>query len=99
MAIRNKEEILTSIKQHFEGDTSDSTLAFLEDVSDTLNDYEAQAHDNTDWHAKYDENDKAWREKYKERFFSQPVEETEPNVDTGNNQPKVLRFEDLFTTQ
>lgn len=93
MAIKSKSEILDSIKEHFANDTSDSMLSFLEDVSDTMNDFESRASDTTNWKQKYEDNDKEWREKYKERFFSKPVEEPDPEPE----QPKrYMSYEDLF---
>lgn len=68
--VKTKEDILSSIKDMFKDDTSDSTLGFIEDVTDTINDLEGKASGQDDWKAKYEENDKEWREKYKERFFS-----------------------------
>ena len=58
----------------------------------------------TDWKKKYEENDKQWREKYRDRFFSgnedgtknpDPIEPpTEPNT-LPPDSPKT--FDDLFT--
>lgn len=95
MAVRTKEDIMTSIKGKFGDDTSDETLAFIEDVSDTFNALESQAKDSTDWKSKYEENDKEWREKYKERFFSaDPVNEPEKPEQDEPEKPRT--FEDLF---
>lgn len=104
MAIKSKEDILNSIKEKFKDDTSDSTLSFIEDVSDTINDLETKAKDEADWKGKYEENDKQWREKYKERFFSgSPVKEPEPitepeteDVPGYRKDGTPMSFEDLF---
>lgn len=93
MAIKSKSEILDSIKEHFGDDTSDSMLSFLEDVSDTMNDFEQRASDTTDWKQKYEDNDKEWRAKYKERFFSKPIEEPEPDSEPPK---KYMTYDDLF---
>ena len=96
MAVKSTEEIMTLIKDRFGDDTSDETLAFLEDISDTFNDLETKASgDGEDWKAKYEQNDKEWREKYKERFFSkEPDPNPDPDPDPEDNSPKT--FDDLF---
>ena len=88
MAIRSKEDILSSIKEKFKDDTTDSTLSFIEDINDTINDLESKAKDEQNWKQKYDENDRQWREKYKERFFSGGSEDghkTPPDEDQHEN--------------
>lgn len=78
MAVRTKEEILSVIKDRFKDDTDDSTLAFIEDVSDTINDLDTKAQSENEWQQKYNDNDKMWREKYRDRFFSAPIDEKKP---------------------
>ena len=96
MAVKSKEEIMSLIKDKFGDDTSDETLAFLEDISDTFNDLETKASgDGEDWKAKYEQNDKEWREKYKERFFSkEPTPNQDPDPEPEDNSPKT--FDELF---
>lgn len=104
MAIKTKDEIMNFIKDRTKDDTSDETLTFIEDISDTINNYEKQAKEDTDWKKKYEDNDKQWREKYRDRFFSgnegspknpNPIEPPS-NPDTpSDNSPKD--FADLFT--
>ena len=90
MAVKTREEILAELKTRVGEQTNDETIAFLEDVTDTLSDLETKAKgDGTDWKAKYEENDAEWRKKYTERFYS-----SEPNPDT----PKPKTFAELFTT-
>lgn len=92
--VKTKEEILEQIKTRLGEDTSDEALSFIEDITDTLTDYEAKTNDTTDWKQKYEDNDKQWRERYKERFFSgeNPEEEEE---EQGLPDPP-LSFDDLF---
>lgn len=77
MAVVSKEEILEAIKNKIGEDNSDETIALLEDISDTLNDYDTKTKDNTEWKTKYEENDKAWRERYKNRFFNNEGDDDE----------------------
>lgn len=100
MAILKNEEILAKIKALVGDDTSDETLQFIEDVSDTITDYAAKASDTTNWEQKYKENDDAWRKKYRDRFFNTPAEEPEQSAfENVEEPPKQLKYEDLFTTK
>lgn len=101
MAIRTREEILESIRNIVGDSTDDNTLQVLEDVTDTFTDFENKTADQTDWKAKYEENDEGWRKKYAERFYT-----CDPSVPPKNNEPfigeqddKPTRFEELFTTE
>lgn len=95
MAVRTREEILNSIKEHFGDDTSDSALALVEDLTDTITDFEQKANnDGQNWKQKYEDNDAAWRKKYRDRFFS-------GGNDDDDDEPEPLRnknysYENLF---
>lgn len=96
MAVRTKDELLEIIKERIGDDTSDETISFIEDITDTLSDYEEKAtnSDTEDWKTKYEENDKMWREKYRERFFSKEVEKEDE--DFSEDEVKSLSYDDLF---
>lgn len=98
MAVKTKAEILESIRKRVGDSTDDETLEFLEDVTDTLSDLETRASDSTDWKGKYDELDKSWREKYRERFFSSdPKEEKTEDDEFEEKEDKEKKtYEDLF---
>lgn len=99
--VRSKEEILASIKSRIGDDTSDEAIKLVEDINDSFDDLTTRVNEAGDWKAKYEENDKSWREKYTERFFTpsegdpllEEIDKEEPD------KPKVLKFEDLFTTE
>lgn len=101
MAVLSKEKLLESVSERFKDDTSDEVLSFIEDITDTINSYVS----GEDWKTKYEENDAAWRQRYKERFFSTDVEKpkdetvivSEENVDGPENEP--TKYEDLFETK
>lgn len=92
MAVRTPEEILESIKTRVGDSTEDADLEFLEDVTDTLSDLRTKSEGQEDWKTKYEENDKQWREKYRDRFFEKKEEREE--VTEEPETPKT--FEDLF---
>lgn len=105
MAIRNKDEILSAIKSFIGENTDDSTLAMLEDIDDTFNDFTSRLDGKDDYKAQYDELktkydtiDSEWRKKYQERFFN-PTKEDEQNQDDHNTQDNEKKsYEDLFKT-
>lgn len=99
MAILTRDELLKAIQDKLS--TSDDDLTILENITDTINSYEEK--DSEDWKKKFEENDKAWRERYKARF-SQPSEvptkDTQPHLpDDGETLPKSadITIDDLFT--
>ena len=94
MAVRTKEEMLESVRARIGDDTSDDALSFIEDIQDTLNDYENKTNgDGVNWKEKYEQNDKNWRTKYRERFFSGKSEE---EYDEPEDKPKKFTFDELF---
>lgn len=104
MAVRSIAEILESVQTRLGEDTSDEAIAFVEDITDTLNDFENKTKDEEDWKKKYEENDASWRKKYKDRFFGggRPSEEEieDDFEDIEKDEEKTVKtFEDLFKTE
>lgn len=71
MSILSKEDFLNMIKERTKDSTDDETLKFIEDATDTINSLSET--DGEDWKTKYEDNDKMWRQKYKDRFFPQVI--------------------------
>lgn len=94
MAIKTLDEILANVNTILGENSSDEALTLLDDISDTFN-----AKDNTDWKQKYEDNDAAWRQRYRERFLTgntdidKSVDESDDNED---EEKKSYKFEDLF---
>ena len=90
MAIKTIEELMGAVRARVGEDTSDEAIAFVEDVSDTLN----SLSNAEDWKKKYEENDAEWRKRYQDRFFNtDKPNDSEPETDT---EPKKLTFDELF---
>ena len=99
--VKTKDEILKAIKSKLGEDTGDDTIALLEDITDTLNDYDNKTNDTEDWKTKYEENDKAWRKKYTDRFFNNDDvddEKDEPDEKPKDETEEKSTFEELFST-
>lgn len=99
MAVLSKEDFLSRITSQLGEDSSDEALAFMEDMSDTYSDLETRASDQTDWKAKYEENDKAWRDRYRERFTAPVDEGIDTNLGREEDKPTPKTFDDLFTKE
>lgn len=97
MAVVNKDTIMERLRENFNDNDSDDVLGLLEDVTDTLNDYQSRLEENGDWKERYEQNDREWRQKYKDRFFNndpEPDPEPEPGKDPEQETPTT--FEELF---
>ena len=93
--IRNKEEIINMLSEKFGEDNSDESLALFEDISDTFDDLKTQASESINWKQKYIDNDKEWRDKYRERFMTGDSEKDEEFF-FFFSEPKKYTFESLF---
>ena len=98
MAVKTREEILEAIKSKIGEDTSDDSISLLEDITDTIDDYETRVVDKTDWKNKYDELDATWRRKYIERFSGKSGEDIKNEQEEqikDDSEPRT--FDELFT--
>lgn len=95
MAIKSREDLLKSLNTLIGDNSTDENLAILEDVTDTLKDYEARTADQTDWKSKYEQNDADWRKKYRDRFMSGAEIKDEQEEDVEEDS-KPLTFDSLF---
>lgn len=95
MAIKSREELLKSLNTLIGENSTDENLVILEDVTDTLKDYESKTADQTDWKTKYEQNDADWRKKYRERFTSGEEIKKEQEEDVEKDSTP-LTFDSLF---
>lgn len=99
MAIVNRDTFLESLHKLTGDNPAEDVMKLSEDIMDTYDDAVNQNVDNINWKNKYEENDKEWKKKYHDRFFSpQPLpEDKDPLVEEEEKQkPKAYKFEDLF---
>lgn len=103
MAILSKEDFLNLIKERTKDSTDDDTLKFIEDATDTINSLSDTY--GEDWKTKYEDNDKMWRQKYKDRFFSagdsagdehKPKDEEEEEEEEKDKEIVAENFDELF---
>ena len=104
MAVLSREEYFTRLHEHLGTDSSDESIAFLEDMTDTYNDMESRKNnDGEDWEQKYHDLDKAWQKRYANRFFN-GGDGCVPGTETGNTgdehddyNPGDVQVADLFS--
>lgn len=97
MAVLSKEDFLNLIKERTKDNTDDGTLKFIEDATDTINSLSST--DGEDWKTKYEDNDKMWRQKYKERFFSAGNEDKQTEEEEEEEKDAEIvaeNFDELF---
>lgn len=100
MAVKTREEILESLRGRLGDDPTDDDIAMLEDITDTFTDFEEKTSDATNWKNKYEENDKAWKKKYSDRFFSKDCDNNDISGDYNEPEDKPMKtFDDLFTVK
>ena len=99
MAIKTRDDLLKSLNALFGDDSTDENLSILEDITDTLDDYEKKTADKTDWKTKYEQNDADWRKKYRDRFMTtdkNDANDNEDNEDEGDEDEALHTFDTLF---
>ena len=93
MSVKTKEEILASVRAIVGEDTSDATLELFDDISDTLDNYSNS--ENINYKEKYEQNDREWRQKYRDRFMNGKPEDDD-DEEAEENSGKKYTYENLF---
>lgn len=100
MAVLTREDAVVRIAGYVGERNGDEDISFIEDLNDTLADLDSRASGQEDWKARYEENDKQWRDRYKERFGSGETgtgdSATAPLVAEDQDTPSY-DFADLFS--
>lgn len=100
---KTKEELIEEFKIIAgENVTSDESIAFLENLADSV-EVEEPSEDDVDWKVKYDELDMEWRKKYIERFSEgaeseeAPEDDPEPTPEEEEEErAENISYDDLF---
>lgn len=107
MAVKSKEELLSTVKTLIGDNPSDDAIALLEDISDTLDNSTGGSSDEDkkkieELEKQVKEVDETWRKKYTDRFFSPSDPKDNDDDDTKDNDdddekdsPKT--FDELFS--
>ena len=81
MSVLNSEEFFSTLQSLVGEDTSETTLKVLEDFKDTYDSLSTPP-DTEDWRSKYEENDKMWSQRYRDRFFGKVDNDGEEHMVT-----------------
>lgn len=97
MAVLDKEGLTAALKSLLGDRDDDDALKLLEDLTDTYDSY----NDGEDWKAKFEENDKAWRDRYKARFFdgdeSNDAKDSNESTESDESEDaEKITVDDLF---
>lgn len=96
--VRTRDELVDSLSAYIGEDNSDAALAIMEDVVDTIDDLSG----GEDWRARYEELDRSWRERYRERFRNtgdvlptgeDPADETHEET---KEEKEIVTYEDFY---
>lgn len=104
MAVLSREDFFNRIRKQIGDDTSDESISFIEDVTDTYNALEQSSKDETDWKSKYEKLDEVWKKRYRDRFFDGNDDESVTTPQSAMTKQKEnveadgekRDFEDLF---
>lgn len=92
MAVLNREEFTARVKAIIGERTDDEALAAVQDLVET---FDGIAGEESDWKKKYEENDREWRIKYRDAFFTGKPDK-EPEEEKDDHPETDIKIEDLF---
>lgn len=95
--VKNKDEIMEEIRAYIGDRADDETIALVENISDTIDDYAA--------HGDYDKKlmavEAEWRRKYIDRFMNGGENKSDVKVEKTEDEEKEkaeeIKIEDLYT--
>lgn len=91
MAVLNREDFLSRIKERIGDSTDDETIRFVTDMTDTYDEFS-----NNEWKEKYDDLTtvhEALRREYLDRFFSGASDEDDEAAEPDSGD---ISFEDIL---
>ena len=86
MAVLDRDNFFNRIKERLGEDDSEEALSYLEDMTDTWE----------DWEEKYNNLDAEWRKRYRDRFFNTIEGAKEDQEEDIKDDGKVRSFDTLF---
>lgn len=99
MSVLSREEFFERLSSHIGDSTSDDSIAFMEDMTDTYNSLSEQSENDANyWKDRCEKIDEAWKTKYKHRFFSGGSMATpDKNINSPEgNSAEDTTIDDLF---
>lgn len=90
--VKTKDEIMEEIRAYIGDRSDDETISFVENISDTIDDYAAHG----DYDAKLMAVEAEWRRKYIDRFMN-GGENTSDVETTEDGEKTEITIDDLYT--
>ena len=100
MSVLNRDEFFNRLNDYVGSDSRDETISFVEDMTDTYNDLDRR-NGEENWEQRYNDLDRAWRERYKKRFFS-GASNIPDNFDAdgdADSDTSAVTIDDLFNKE
>lgn len=97
MAVLSREDLMKRLNEAL---GEDADVSIMEDVADTY-DAVADHSDADEWERRYNENEAAWRKRYRDRFESgtPDPDRKNPEDDSQEEEIKVKTFDELFVNE
>ena len=97
MAVLSREDLMKRLNEAL---GEDADVSIMEDVADTY-DAVADHSDADEWERRYNENEAAWRKRYRDRFESGTPDPDgkDPEDDSQEEEIKVKTFDELFVNE
>ena len=97
MAVLSREDLMKRLNEAL---GEDADVSILEDVADTY-DAVADHSDAEEWERRYNENEAAWRKRYRDRFESgtPDSDRKDPEDEPKEEEIKVKTFDELFVNE
>ena len=97
MAVLSREDLMKRVNEAL---GEDADVSIMEDVADTY-DAVADHSDAEEWKRKYNENEAAWRKRYRERFEcgTPDPDRKDPEDEPQEEEIKVKTFDELFVNE
>ena len=97
MAVLSREDLMKRLNEAL---GEDADVSIMEDVADTY-DAVADHSDADEWERRYNENESAWRKRYRDRFESGTPDPTGTNIEDESQEEeiKVKTFDELFVNE
>ena len=91
--VKTKDEIMEEIRAYIGDRSDDQTIALIENISDTIDDYAA--------HGDYDNKlmavEAEWRRRYIDRFMNGGENKSDVEITEDEEKPEEITIDDLYT--
>ena len=91
--VLTREDLIGRIRDRIGEGIEDADISLMEDIADTYDDLKERAGDNENWHEKYDELDRIWRQKYIDRFNGKVESDTDFVEEPADADETILEYE------